>query len=97
MVWLILVLFTWLRSCVRSRSDLGLEIVALRQQLIVLKRGTKRPRLRYSDRLFWVTLAPTVAKLAQTATDRKAGHRSALASERLPFVLALSVSKQAGR
>jgi len=22
----------------------------------VLKRGTKRPRLRYSDRLFWVTL-----------------------------------------
>ena len=56
MLWLILVLFTWLRSCVRSRSDLGLEIVALRQQLIVLKRGTKRPRLRYSDRLFWVTL-----------------------------------------
>jgi len=50
------VLFTWLRSCVRSRSDLGLEIVALRQQLIVLKRGTKRPRLRYSDRLFCVTL-----------------------------------------
>jgi putative transposase len=56
MLWLILVLFTWLRSSVRSRSDLGLEIVALRQQLIVLKRGTKRPRLRYSDRLFCVTL-----------------------------------------
>ena len=48
--------FIWLRSFIRSRHDLGLEIVALRQQLIVLKRRTKRPRLRGSDRLFWVLL-----------------------------------------
>ena len=51
-----LALFTWLRSFVRSRHDLGLEIVALRQQLIVLKRRTKRARLRHSERVFWVTL-----------------------------------------
>ena len=56
MHWLILGLFTWLRSFVRSRHDLGLEIVALRQQLVVLKRRTKRARLRRSDRLFWVIL-----------------------------------------
>jgi hypothetical protein len=49
MLWLMLALFTWLRSFVRSRHDLGLEIVALRQQLIVLKRRTKRARLRHSD------------------------------------------------
>src|SRR5580658_9418821 len=48
--------FTWLRSFIRSRHDLGLEIVALRQQLLVLKRRTKRARLRRSDRLFWVLL-----------------------------------------
>jgi hypothetical protein len=29
MLWLMLALFTWLRSFVRSRHDLGLEIVAL--------------------------------------------------------------------
>jgi putative transposase len=51
-----LALFTWLRSFIRSRHDLGLEVVALRQQLIVLKRRTKRARLRHSDRVFWVTL-----------------------------------------
>ena len=48
--------FTWLRSFIRSRHDLGLEIVALRHQLMILKRRTKRPRLRRSDRLFWVLL-----------------------------------------
>src|SRR5580704_16369481 len=46
--------FIWLRSFIRSRHDLGLEIVALRQQLVVLKRRTKRAHLRRSDRLFWV-------------------------------------------
>ena len=30
--------FAWVRSFIRSRHDLGLEFVALRQQLIVLKR-----------------------------------------------------------
>src|ERR1700720_4428859 len=57
MLWLMLGLFTWLRSFIRSRHDLGLEIVALRQQLVVLKRRTKRARLRRSGRLFWVILS----------------------------------------
>ena len=48
--------FIWLRSFIRSRDDLGLEIVALRQQLAVLKRRTKRAHLRRADRLFWVLL-----------------------------------------
>ena len=42
MLGLIWGVFTWLRSFIRSRHDLGLEIVALRQQLMVLKRRTKR-------------------------------------------------------
>jgi putative transposase len=56
MLALIWGVFTWLRSYVRSRHDLGLEIVALRQQLMVLKRRTKRANLRRSERLFWVLL-----------------------------------------
>lgn len=47
---------TWLQAFVRTRHDLALEIVVLRQQVIVLKRRTKRPRLQCSDRVFWVLL-----------------------------------------
>jgi hypothetical protein len=40
----------------RSRSDLALEILALRQQVAVLKRKQPRPKLNSFDRLFWTTL-----------------------------------------
>ena len=38
----------------RPRHDLALEVLALRHQLIVLKRQTRRPRLRRSDRYLWL-------------------------------------------
>jgi putative transposase len=47
-------LFALLRDLVRSRRQLVLENLALRQQLGVLRRSVKRPRLRNTDRLFWV-------------------------------------------
>src|SRR5215470_11148562 len=56
MLWLISSVFTWLAGFFRSRHDLGLEIIALRHQLTVLKRSTKRARLHATDRLFWVLL-----------------------------------------
>jgi transposase InsO family protein len=40
----------------RSRYNLSLEILALRQQLGVLKRKQPRPRLRMQDRIFWILL-----------------------------------------
>jgi hypothetical protein len=43
-----------LRSAVRCRRDLALENLALRQQLAVLRRVHRRPRLSRADRLFWV-------------------------------------------
>ena len=49
-------LFTWLSTFFRSRYNLSLEIIALRQQLGVLKRKTPRPRLRMRDRIFWILL-----------------------------------------
>lgn len=39
-----------------SRYHLGLEILALRQQIGVLKRKNPRPRLKKADRLFWILL-----------------------------------------
>ena len=40
----------------RSRSDTALEVLALRQQVAVLKRKRPRPKLNSLDRLFWTTL-----------------------------------------
>ncbi len=40
-----------------KRADLVAENLALRQQLIVLHRKTRRPRLKTKDRVFWLWLA----------------------------------------
>ena len=43
-------------SAFKARRELALENVALRQQLAVLRRSVKRPRLLKVDRVFWVLL-----------------------------------------
>jgi hypothetical protein len=54
--WLNVIIGT-LRSSIRSRHELALENLALRQQLATLKFRSSRPRLSNSDRLFWVVLS----------------------------------------
>ena len=49
-----LVLF--LRVWLMTRAHLTVEMLALRQQLAVMKRCHKRPRLRPGDRVFWTWL-----------------------------------------
>ena len=49
---------TCLSAFFRSRYNLGLEILALRQQLGILKRKQPLPRLRIQDRIFWIMLRP---------------------------------------
>jgi hypothetical protein len=49
-------MLSYLLSFFRSRHNLGLEILALRQQVAVLKRKRPRPHLKPRDRLFWVVL-----------------------------------------
>src|SRR5215469_7912910 len=46
-----------IRAAVGERRDLALENLAIRQQLVVLKRRKGVPRLRRKDRLFWVVLS----------------------------------------
>jgi transposase InsO family protein len=45
-----------IRAAIRSRSDLVIENIALRQQLAVFKAEKPRPRLTSLDRAFWVLL-----------------------------------------
>jgi len=49
----------------RSRHDAALEILALRQQIAVLKRKRPRPRLNPVDRLFWTTLRRVWSRWAE--------------------------------
>jgi hypothetical protein len=56
MIRFLLAFLSWLGAFFRSRHDLGLELVALRQQVGVLKRKNPRPRLSLCDRLFWLGL-----------------------------------------
>jgi hypothetical protein len=50
-------LWTLLRALVLRHATLIAENLALRQQLAVLQRSVRRPRLRRRDRLFWTVLS----------------------------------------
>jgi hypothetical protein len=54
MAGMITLILTGLLRLLRTRHALVLENLALRHQLAVLQRAAPRPRLRRSDRLFWV-------------------------------------------
>jgi len=51
------ILFGTLRASICPRRELVLENLVLRQQLVVLKHRHSRPRLKDSDRIFWVFLS----------------------------------------
>jgi transposase InsO family protein len=56
MIPLLTSFLTSLSAFFRSRYNLSLEILALRQQLGVLKQKHPRARLRVRDRMFWIVL-----------------------------------------
>ena len=57
MVDLFLSLLGALLSAFRTRANLALENLALRQQLANLRRTSGRPHLRMADRVFWLVLS----------------------------------------
>jgi transposase InsO family protein len=65
MVDLFLSLLGALRSAFRSRASLALENLALRQQLANLRHTSGRPRLRKSDRVFWLVLSRLWSRWAE--------------------------------
>jgi len=54
---LVIALLGALRAALRTRTDLALENLALRQQLVLLRRRSKRPQFERLDRLFWLWLS----------------------------------------
>jgi hypothetical protein len=66
MLALLLSLLATLRSALRTRAELALENLALRQQLAFLRRSSPRPRLRLSDRAFWIGLSQIWSRWADT-------------------------------
>ena len=56
MIRFLLASFSWFGAFFRSRHERGLEWVAWRQQVGVLKRKNPRPRWSLWDRLFWLGL-----------------------------------------
>ena len=50
------IIVEFLRDLVRSRRDLVIENLALRQQILVLQRSNPRPPFTPQDRTFWVLL-----------------------------------------
>lgn len=56
MIALFISLLAYVRTFFIGRHTLGLEMAALRQQLVVFKRKQPRPQVRDLDRLFWVAL-----------------------------------------
>jgi putative transposase len=53
---LLTLLIAWATGLLRSRRDLLMENLALRQQLMMLTQKYSRSRLAAPDRLFWVLL-----------------------------------------
>jgi hypothetical protein len=68
----------------RNRQNLLLENLALRQQLVVLKRRHPKPKLSLLDKLFWV------------AAPRHARDSCPLAPRWIPTVLDHAVPSQKG-
>ncbi len=81
-----------LRSAVRTRRELALENLALRQQLAVWKSREPRPRLTEMDRIFWVLLSRIVDGLAPVAAAGAARDGGRLAPAGISTLLGVEES-----
>src|SRR3989442_1160389 len=87
MVTLLLHLLRLLPFFCGGHRQLAIENLALRQQLAVYTRTATRPRLRTTDRLFWVGLARAWTRWETPPRDRDSRHRPEIAALPLPRVL----------
>jgi hypothetical protein len=54
---LLKVVLLFFRATLLDRAKIAAENLALRQQLALLRRSTKRPIIRNRDRIFWIWLS----------------------------------------
>src|SRR5881628_2412970 len=89
MVTLLLQLLRLLPFLCGGHRQLVLDNLALHQQLAVYKRTVPRPKLRTTDRLFWVALARVWAgwRLPLVIVNRYSRHHSAVAAAPVPCAL----------
>src|SRR5271166_2628835 len=64
-------LLGWVISVFRSREELLLENLALRQQLLALHAKRPRPRLSSVDRLFWILVDGDVERQGNLLCDSR--------------------------
>ena len=86
----ILALLTSVRVFFRSRSETALEILALRQQIVVLKRKRPRPRLNQFDRLFWIILRCVWSRWTEVSGQTRDSRR--LASGGISTLLEVAIA-----
>ncbi len=72
MVTLLGILWTALKAALSTKRDLILENAALQQQLSIYKPTSKGPRLRVSERVFWLRPSKAVGRLAIISAGRSA-------------------------
>ena len=93
---LVLALLGALRAALGARTDLVPENLALRQQLALLRRRSKRPRFGPLDRLFWIWLSQRWARWRETL-NVVLRDRDSLAQAGLPRILELEVPARPNR
>jgi hypothetical protein len=81
-----------LRSRSRTRADAALEILALRQQVTVLKRKHPRPPQSACDLVFLDHSPLLLASLVRCPPDCQTGNRHRMAPRRLSSLLALEIA-----
>ena len=89
---LLFVLLLTFFSVFKNRRDLGLEVLALRQQLAVYKRQQPRPQLKHTDRLFWVWLSKIWSGWRQSLIIVRPETARRLASQGIQAVLEQNLS-----
>src|SRR5206468_5696356 len=80
MVTLLLRLLRLLPLLCGAHRHVALENLALRHQLAVYKKTVARPKVRKSDRLFWVALSTGMGRLEAGSRHRVTQHRPAVAA-----------------
>ena len=61
-ILLLNIFFRIIRIIFKNKSDLILENIVLSQQITVYLRSKKQPKLKYSDRAFWVSISKQWSK-----------------------------------